>query len=46
MRKICIVIQKAKTNVQTKLKLENETKNIIIEDFMKIQAIVDEVMGK
>lgn len=41
-----MLIQKGKTNVQNKLKLQNDIKNIIIEDFMKIQAIVDEVMGK
>ena len=41
MRKINVLILKAKTLIQNKLKIDPEPKTIVIEEFDKIQVIVD-----
>lgn len=41
-----MLIQKARTHIQSKLKIEPEPKAFVLEEFRKVQCIVDEVMGK
>jgi hypothetical protein len=41
VRKINVLILKAKTLLQNKLKIDNEPKTIVLEEFDKIQVIVD-----